>query len=211
MAVKSSFKNMVLCLLAICFVCSALLAGVNVLTREPIERGRLAKTEKAVAAVLPPCNIVSERQEIELDGVSYGYYAARQDDEFVGCAIESSTIGFGGVLSLMVGIAADGTISGTQVLSHSETPGLGAKCSDPAFSDQFKGWDSSVKKLAVRSSGGDVDAITASTITSRAYTLAVANAVRAFRDIDAVLNPDASADGDAGEQNEINEGGLTNE
>ncbi len=91
MAVKSSFRNMVLCLLTICFVCSALLAGVNVLTRGPIEKGRVAKVEKAVAAVLPQCNIVSERQEIEVDGVRYGYYAARQDADFVGCAIESST------------------------------------------------------------------------------------------------------------------------
>ena len=206
MAVKSSFRNMVLCLLTICFVCSALLAGVNVLTRGPIEKGRVAKVEKAVAAVLPQCIIVSERQEIEVDGVRYGYYAARQDADFVGCAIESSTIGFGGVLSLMVGIAADGSISGTQVLSHSETPGLGAKCTDPAFSSQFKGWDSSVKKLEVRSKGGDVDAITASTITSRAYTLAVANAVRAFRDINAALNG-----GSVEEQNEITEGGQTNE
>ena len=170
MAVKSSFRNMVLCLLTICFVCSALLAGVNVLTRGPIEKGRVAKVEKAVAAVLPQCNIVSERQEIEVDGVRYGYYAARQDADFVGCAIESSTIGFGGVLSLMVGIAADGSISGTQVLSHTETPGLGAKSqADPTWITQYAG-QAADGTLQVTKDGGTINAITGATITSRAVT-----------------------------------------
>ena len=67
---------------------------------------------------------------------------------------------------------------------HAETPGLGAKCtSDAAFIDQFKGFDPAVSRLAVRKDGGDVDAITASTITSRAYALAIANAVAAFQNI----------------------------
>ena len=77
----------------------------------------------------------------------------------------------------MVGVLPDGTIYNTKVLSHSETPGLGAKCTEPAFADQFKGFDPSVKKLSVKKDGGDIDAITAATITSRAYTETVALAV----------------------------------
>ena len=66
-------------------------------------------------------------------------------------------------------------------MSHSETPGLGAKCtSDEHFISQFKGWNPEIKKLSVRKDGGDVDAITASTITSRAYALAVDNALHAL-------------------------------
>jgi electron transport complex protein RnfG len=84
----------------------------------------------------------------------------------------------------MVGITMDGKVYNTSVLQHSETPGLGAKCtSDQKFINQFKGFDPSVKKLAVSKDGGDVDAITASTITSRAYTLAIKNAVEAFKKI----------------------------
>ena len=81
----------------------------------------------------------------------------------------------------MSGVNASYSISNTSVLSHSETPGLGAKCTtDPKFVSQWAGFDPSVKKLTVKKDGGDVDAITASTITSRAYALAVENALAAF-------------------------------
>ena len=88
--------------------------------------------------------------------------------------MKSSAGGFGGLLTLMVGVLPDGSIWNTKVLSHSETPGLGAKCtSDEAFMAQWKGFKGN---FAVRKDGGDVDAITASTITSRAYAKAVQQA-----------------------------------
>ena len=71
----------------------------------------------------------------------------------------------------------------TKVLSQTETPGLGAKCVEASFSDQFKGFDPAQKKLAVKKDGGDVDAITASTITSRAYAVGLATAVKVFNTI----------------------------
>ena len=93
-------------------------------------------------------------------------------------------VGFGGPLVLMVGITPDGQIFNTSVLSHNETPGLGAKCvSDVHFMDQFKGFDTKSRNLSVKKDGGDVDAITASTITSRAYSLAISNAVNALGNI----------------------------
>ena len=71
--------------------------------------------------------------------------------------------------------------SGYAVISNSETPGLGAKCqTDTSFIDQFKGWDPAARRLAVTKDGGEVDAITASTITSRAFTAAVANAYNVY-------------------------------
>ena len=96
---------------------------------------------------------------------------------------------FGGALTLMVGVTADGTVYNTSVLSHSETPGLGAKCTtDEKFMAQWKGFNPAEKILKVKKDNGDVDAITASTITSRAYTLAVENAVNALKSIGGLNN-----------------------
>ena len=98
----------------------------------------------------------------------------------MGCAINVAPVGFGGPIAIKVGFDVNGVIWNTKVLSQAETPGLGAKCVEPAFSDQFKGFDPSQKKLSVKKDGGDVDAITASTITSRAYAQGVALAYQVF-------------------------------
>ena len=100
----------------------------------------------------------------------------------MGCAVNVAPVGFGGPIVIKVGFKVDAAtgknlVWNTKVLSHAETPGLGAKCSDPAFADQFKGLDPTVKTLGVTKDGGDIDAITASTITSRAFTDGVATAV----------------------------------
>ena len=173
MAVKSNLTNMVLVLGITCLVCSALLGGAYALTKEPIDKAAAAKTEKAISQVLPH---FTELQYNEAGR----YYKATDGDAVVGYAIESTTVGFGGNLTLMVGVTPDGVVYNTSVLSQSETPGLGAKCNtDVKFMDQWRGFDPSVKILSVKKDGGDVDAITASTITSRAYTEAVKNAVNA--------------------------------
>lgn len=185
MAIKSNLKNMVIVLTAVCLICSSVLAGVYAMTKEPIDAAAREKTDKAIALVLPAFD-KTEAATVEADGKEYRYYSASKDGETVGYAVESSATGFGGTLSLMVGITVDGKVYNTSVLSHGETPGLGAKCTDDkAFTEQWKGFDPSVKTLAVKKDGGDVDAITASTITSRAYTLAVSNAVDAFKSITA--------------------------
>ena len=184
MAVKSSFKNMTICLLAICLVCSGLLAGVYALTKEPIENAAKAKNEAAIKDVLPKevAQIEKERT-VELDGVTYTYNLAYDEKGItVGCAVNVAPIGFGGPILIKVGFKVDpktghNVVWNTKVLSHAETPGLGAKCSDAAFADQFKGFDPHARKLDVTKDGGDIDAITASTITSRAFVDGVATAV----------------------------------
>lgn len=181
MAVQSSFKNMSLCLLVICSVCSALLAGVYALTAEPIAAASAAKNQAAIMEVLPECASVEEERTVEMDGESFTYNLAYDElGNTVGCAIDVSSLGFGGAINIKVGFNTDGIIWNTKVLSQAETPGLGAKCVEPAFSGQFKGFDPAQKKLAVKKDGGDVDAITASTITSRAYAEALAKAVKVF-------------------------------
>ena len=185
MAVKSSFKNMSLCLLAICLACSALLAGVYALTAEPIAAAAAAKNEAAIKEVLPETAVtIEEERTVDFEGASYAYNLAYDEKgDVVGCAINVSPVGFGGPIAIKVGFDRNGVICNTKVLSQAETPGLGAKCVEPSFSDQFKGWNPAQKNLAVKKDGGDVDAITASTITSRAYADGLALAVKVFNAI----------------------------
>lgn len=177
MAAQSTLKNMALCLTLVCLICSAVLGVAYAVTLEPVKAAQVAKTNKAIAQVLPEFadDNVAE-QSVTVEGVEYTYYHPSS-----GYAVISVVNGFGGALSVMVGITEDGKVYNTSVISHSETPGLGAKCrSDEGFLGQFRGLDPASARLAVTKDGGDIDAITASTITSRAYTLAVANAVKVF-------------------------------
>ena len=185
MAVQSSFKNMTICLLAICAVCSSLLAGVYALTKEPIDAAARAKNEAAIKEVLPEAAVaIEEERTVDFEGASYTYNLAYDEQgNTVGCALNVAPVGFGGPISIKVGFDANGVICNTKVLSQAETPGLGAKCVEPAFSEQFKGFDPAQKKLAVKKDGGAVDAITASTITSRAYTDGLALAVKVYQAI----------------------------
>ena len=178
MAAKSSLRNMALCLTAVCLVCSAVVGAAYAVTKGPIDEAARAKTIASIARVLPEFTAEPEQGSVSVNGTDYTYYKV----DGAGYAVISTTSGFGGALTLMVGIASDGTVHNTAVLSHSETPGLGAKCTtDRHFISQFQGFDPSVKALAVKKDGGDLDAITASTITSRAYALAVSNAVSVYQ------------------------------
>ena len=182
MAAASSFKNMVLCLSLTCLVCSGLLGGVYALTKEPIEKTNAKLLEASVAKVLPEGGEISAAQPLEVGGQASEYYTLTKDGQVAAYAVRSTTSGFGGALTLMVGITADGLVYNTSVLSHSETPGLGAKCTtDAAFMEQWKGFDPATKVCKVKKDQGSIDAITASTITSRAYALAVANAIEAAK------------------------------
>ena len=181
MAAQSNLKNMTLVLALVCLVCSALLAGAYAVTKAPIAAAARAKTEKSLALVLPAFDTVEEGT-VNVGGTEIHYYKALQGGETAGYAIESQAIGFGGPLSLMVGITPDGVVYNASVLSHSETPGLGAKCtSDPRFLAQWKGFNPAEKILRVKKDNGDVDAITASTITSRAYARAVEGALNTWK------------------------------
>ena len=203
MAVKSNLINMVAVLGLTCLFCSGVLGGAYVLTKEPIDKAAAEKTNKAISQVLPSFT------EVKYNEADH-YSTATDGETLVGYAIESTVVGFGGPLSLIVGITPDGVVYNTSVLSHAETPGLGAKCTtDAKFMDQWKGFDPSIKKLSVKKDGGDVDAITASTITSRAYTLAVENALNTFKEIagqagnDEIVMPDSDrASNEGGQDNE---------
>ena len=185
MAVQSSFRNMTICLFAICIVCSGLLAGVYALTKAPIDAAAKAKNEAAIKEVLPESAVtIEEERTVDFEGASYAYNLAYDaQGNTVGCAINVAPVGFGGPIAIKVGFDVNGVICNTKVLSQAETPGLGAKCVESAFSDQFRGFNPAEKKLAVKKDGGDVDAITASTITSRAYADGLLLATKVFQAI----------------------------
>jgi len=186
MAKQSSFINMVLALGCICLVCSALLGLVNQVTAEPIAAANLAKTNSSIAAVVPQFDNVPSEDNwvVEVDGKQYTIYPATYEGKVMGYAIQVKPTGFGGTIDMLVGFdAATGIIYNTSVISHSETPGLGAKISESgagSFRSQFEGMDPAATKLTVSKDGGDVDAITASTITSRAFTSGVAEAYKVY-------------------------------
>ncbi|MDR2562736.1 MAG: RnfABCDGE type electron transport complex subunit G [Prevotellaceae bacterium] len=187
MAKESSFKNMTLTLLVITMVSSAVLAGAYRLTEDAINKVKIKKVNDGIANVLPefdndPSSEVSSKF---IDGDSVWIYNATKDGEFVGSAIQTFTNnGFAGRISLMVGFLPDGSINNIEVISHNETPGLGDKIEPKkgTFSLQFKGKNPETMKLTVKKDGGDIDAITASTISSRAFCDAVSRAYTVFRE-----------------------------
>ena len=186
MARESTLKNMVITLASITLVSSALLGVVYALTKGPIDAAQVAKINNAISKVVPAFdnNPSAEKFEKELEGKSYIVYPAKSGGEVVGYAVESFTTGgFGGRIVLMVGFNIDGTINNTAVLSHAETPGLGDKMIEGKsnFSVQFQGKNPQDFKLLVKKDGGDVDAITASTITSRAFCDAVTSAWEVYK------------------------------
>lgn len=185
--VESNFKNMVLTLLVISLVASAALGLVYQSTKEPIAKAQMAKINSAIEAVVPEFNNqpLDESYKIAVDGGELIFYPAKKDGQLVGTAVKTfSKNGFAGQIELMVGFLPDGSINKVAVVSHKETPGLGDKM-DPKksnFSIQFEGKNPETFKLKVKKDGGDVDAITASTITSRAYCDAVERAFKALKE-----------------------------
>ena len=182
---ESSLKNMLIALFVITAVSGGLLGLVYSMTKDAIAEVDAKKNEAAIQAVLPlegeityqvDTLVYSENGTTTTFPCNIAYDA---NGEFKGAAVKTSEGGFGGKIDMMVGFLADGTIKGTSVLSHAETPGLGANMTGK-FKDQFVDKNPATFKLTVTKDGGDVDAITAATITSRAFSKAVDKAYKAF-------------------------------
>ena len=175
---QSSLQNMVLSLVIICLVAAGALAGVYALTKANIEAQEKAKQQAAILAVLPEGSTVGEAEEV--DGMML--YKAYLNDQWVATAIETSEIGFDGPQVIMVGLDKDGQIIDYVVLKQTETPGLGAHI-DHWFKHADKPGQNIIGRkagnLQVSKDGGDVDAITAATISSRAFLKAINKAYAA--------------------------------
>ena len=160
--------RLALTLLAITAVVAACLAAVNGVTKPRIEAAKAAKTQQAIEAVLPGGG--EEVKDFpQIQSVAKVYASE------TGYAVEVAPSGFGGPISMMVGISKDGQVLGVSVISQTETAGLGAVCAaktsaGEAFRNQYTGKSGT---LAVTKDGGDIDAITGATISSRAVTAGV--------------------------------------
>ena len=182
---ESTFMNMVLTLVVVTLVAAGLLGSVFALTKEPIRQAEIRKKNEAIEEVIKGFDNEpsQEVEKVAMDGDTLYLYKARKGDEVIGTAVETFTNrGFSGEFKLMVGFNPDGSITDIAVISHAETPGLGDKMEigKSDFHVQFQGKHPDNFKLEVTKDRGDVDAITASTITSRAYCDAVKRAYSAF-------------------------------
>jgi len=177
---ESTFKNMVLSLTLIALVSSASLGFVYEFTKEPIALSVLNKKLDAIREVVPEFNNNPNEEMFRLptgEGDSLDVYPAKKDGEIVGYAVNTYTNkGFSGYINLMAGFKPDGTIFNISVLQQKETPGLGTKMKESGFKDQFNDKNPEEFQLKVKKDGGPVDAITAATISSRAFCDAVQRA-----------------------------------
>jgi len=177
--------NMVVVLTGVAIIMGGILAFVNHLTSEPIAEQKRMAVENGIKTVMQAEQIAVTKtdtiRKTDAKGKEQVFIIYNNEK---GAAIESTTLGFGGDLKVLVGFDTEGNILGYTLLEHQETPGLGAKA-DLWFQKGQKGdiiGKNPADGLTVTKDGGQVDAITASTITSRAFLLAVSNAYHAYKD-----------------------------
>ena len=187
---ESSLQNMVLVLTGVAVIMGGILALVNHVTEGPIAQQKEKALADGIKAVMVCDDLVvtgtDEVKQNDAKGKELVYTIYQVKDaqgRDLGAAVESTTMGFGGDLKVLVGFDPEGRVLGYTLLEHAETPGLGAKA-DKWFQKDGKGniiGKSPEEPLTVSKDGGQVDAITASTITSRAFLLAVNNAYSAYK------------------------------
>ena len=179
---------MIVSLVLIAALAAAALAGVYLMTKDSIDNVQKEKKQSALNAVLPgfdgaiipiPTTLPGDKEPVTVN------VAVTKDNTLFGAAVETYTNkAFGGTFTLMVGFDADGNILGTEVIKAAETPGLGDKINKNKsnFAEQFVSMNPAAADfdLKVKKDGGEVDAITAATISSRAYCDAVNRAAKAF-------------------------------
>lgn len=181
---------MTLVLFGITLIASAGVGTVNMITAEPIALAEQAAKTTALTSVLPAFDHTAS-ETLTIDDMPITVYTATSEGDVIGYAVESmSKQGFSGAISLMVGFTPSGGVINVNVLKQNETPGLGTKMADEGnpLLESVKGQDLTQKKLvngklAVTKDGGDVDALTAATISSRAYVDAINRAWMAFRSV----------------------------
>lgn len=185
---KSTLPNILLSLTGICLVAGIALSAANKYTETAIAASMAAELQNAIRNVTPEFdnNPTEEQYKAAVtEGDSLTIYPAKKDGKLVGCAVESYTKnGFSGLIRVMVGFDAEGKLNNYSVLEHNETPGLGSKMQEWFSADKNQqnilGRDMAKGALRVSKDGGDIDAITASTITSRAFLDAINLAYAAF-------------------------------
>ncbi len=165
-------------LFLICLAVALLLSFTNELTKEPISKVEEEKKQTAMLSVCPGAVSFEEVKGID----SQAYVGVDDKGNVCAYAIPVTVKGYGGDMGIMVGISVKDEVTGVEILSHGETPGLGANCTNESFTDMYKRPLSEGEFLTDKD-GGDIDAITGATITSRAVTDGVNQAVDIYNSI----------------------------
>lgn len=166
-------------LFVICVVVSAALAGTNLLTKDKIAEQQALKAEESRKIVLNAAESFEEQNGGE-------YYTGLAGGETVGYVFETESKGYGGTVKVMTGISAGGEITGVVILSHAETPGLGANAEKESFRGQFQqaAPENGIEVVKYQTPGeGQIEAMTGATITSKAVTDAVNQAVEHYHTV----------------------------
>ncbi len=168
-------------LLIICVVVTALLGVTNAVTAPKIAQLAAEIEAAAKQAVLTDATTFSDEKQIEKDGNSYTYYEGFSAEEsLAGYVFRTSAKGYGGDIAVMVGVKTDGTVAGVNILSISETAGLGMNAKNESFLSQFLGKSGTIGVLKNGSSETEIQALTGATITSKAMASAVNQALALF-------------------------------
>lgn len=184
-------------LFVIAAVSALLLGATNYITRDIIAEQIRVQNEKARMEVLSEAEAFEQVDEnewkpvvealgLENPDVLQEVYAGKKGDEIIGYTFKSLPKGYGGAVTVLTGITVDGLVSGMRIVSHSETPGLGAKSTDPAFMSQYEGLTAAEPVTVIKSGtaqGNQVNAITGSTITTQAVTDGVNASLKLFGEL----------------------------
>lgn len=171
-------------LLLICVVVTALLGVTNQVTAPQIEKLAQETQEAAKKEVLPNAASFSEEKQVEKDGVMQPYFEGLSEDGSVqGFVFQIAAKGYGGDISVMVGVHTDGTVAGVSILSISETAGLGMNAKNESFLQQFIGKSGEIGVQKNGASDTEIQALTGATITSKAMASAVNQALALYETI----------------------------
>ncbi len=179
---ESNLTNMMLSLTLVALVAAALLGGLYVMTKDPIDQQKKQKQEAAITSVLPQVEGMTIAEPETADGMTL--HKAYKDGEWIATAVETEENGFGGKFKVMIGFDKAGNVVNYEVLEHQETPGLGDKMTawfknTDKSGQNILGSNPADRQFIVSKDGGEVDAITAATISSRAFLKAVNRAYNA--------------------------------
>ena len=171
-------------LFLICVVVTALLALTNAVTAPKIDALAVETQDASKKQVLSSAASFSEEKQAEKDGVSYTYYdGLASDGSVMGYVFVTSAKGYGGDISVMVGVLGDGTVAGVNILSINETAGLGMNAKNQSFLDQFLGKSGEIGVAKNNPSDTEIQALTGATITSSAMATAVNTALSLYAEI----------------------------
>lgn len=204
---ENSLMNMFLSLTVITVVVGGLLGAVAMVTADPIAQATAAAQTEAIKAVAPEFDAVGEATTAtSTNGEEATIFPVMKGGQLVGNAVQAITKnGFGGKVTVMIGFDAQNNISGYAVLNHAETPGLGSKMPDwfqKGAKGDVIGKNPATNNLTVSKDGGEVDAITAATISSRAFLDAVAQAYSVIAGADATTSATQQAPAESCQEGE---------